>query len=107
MGGREVQVWRPRSGQLEARLKVKGGKVCWGVGGHRLAVVTQEEEWKVVRVFDTQELGTITLRAITLRAVASYLRGKVERNQEDLQEELNNLGVPRNLHKELQLYLSN
>ena len=107
--GQEVQVWRPRSGQLEARLQVEGSGVCWGLGGHRLAVVTQEEEdWKRIRVFDTQELGTLrSLRTITLRAVASYLRGRVGKDQEDRKERLSNLGVPRILHKDLQLYMSN
>ena len=107
--GREVQVWRPRSGQLEARLQVEGGKVCWGVGGHRLAVLTQEERtWKVVKVFDTQKLGTLrSLRKITLRAVASYLRWNEDRDQKDLKDVLDNLKIPRILQKELQLYLSN
>ena len=51
--GREVQVWRPRSGQLEARLEVEGRMVCWGVGGQRLAVVTEEGgKWKTVSVFE-------------------------------------------------------
>ena len=106
--GSEVAVWRARSGQLEARLGVPGGRVCWGAGGSRLAVVTQEEEdqWQVVSVFDTEELGTLrSLRTITLRAMAFYLRDRVGRNQEDLQNVLDKQGVPRSLHRELQLYL--
>ena len=39
--GRQVQVWRPRSGQLEVRLQMEGGKVCWVVGGTPTLIIRE------------------------------------------------------------------
>ena len=60
----------------------------------------------MVRVFNTQELGTLrSLRTFTLRSVSSYLRGKVDRNQGDLKEVLVKLRVPEGLLEELSIFL--
>ena len=98
----------PATAAITLRGHTGGGRVSWGVGGDRLAVVTYTGwgMWNVVSVFDTEELHHLgSLMALASKAMASCLRGRVGRSPEEVQEVLVQLEVPTILHVEIQRYL--
>jgi len=103
--GKEVCIWKTDSGEIVAQCEMNAGMVAWSPDGQQLAVLTRDLEekerhlqWKQVRVIQLE----VRLRVLAAVAVAQWINTKEEKLI--LLEQLN---IPRNLVKEIQLYLKN
>jgi len=93
--GREACIWRVDSGEIVVQCEVNVGMVAWSPDGKQLAVLRSDEH--EVRIIQLE----VKLRVLAAVAVAQWLNAR-----DDKQQLLEQLNIPRNLVKEVQLYLN-
>jgi len=100
--GREACIWRVDSGEIVAQCEVNVGMVAWSPDGKQLAVLSSHPTpdsgpRHEVRIIQLE----VSLRILAAVAVAQWLN-----TREDKHQVLQQLNIPRNLVKEVQLYLN-
>jgi len=102
--GREACIWRVDSGEIVAQCEVNVGMVAWSPDGKELAVLSSHltpgsggGAQHKVRIIQLE----VSLRVLAAVAVAQWLN-----TREDKHQVLEQLNIPRNLAKEVQLYLN-
>jgi len=94
--GREACIWKSDTGEIVAQCEVNVGMVAWSPDGKQLAVLRSDVAHEV-RIIQLE----VRLRILAALAVAQWLN-----TREDKHEALEQLNIPRNLVKEIRLYLN-